>query len=191
MMWPWCEFRMQVWNTARWNTERKNSPSAQKYGRPTAQASVLWWNAVHCKIVMSRLRRNIVMLSLQTTNRKWYCHFRWPWVTFKSHPPIASFSSAFLGDRLQNGSLYAISPLSVCPVCLSVLYVCDIRALWPNGWTDQDETWLAGRPRPWPQCVRWGPSSPPQRGTASPTNFWPIYVAAKWLHGSKCHLVWS
>ena len=32
----------------------------------------------------------------------------------------------------------------VCPVCLSV---CDVRALWPNGWTDHDETWHAGRPR--------------------------------------------
>ena len=51
----------------------------------------------------------------------------------------------------------------VCPVCLSV---CDVGVLWPNGWTDQDETWRAGRPRPWPHCVRWGPSSPPQRGTA-------------------------
>jgi len=30
----------------------------------------------------------------------------------------------------------------VCPVCP----VCDVRALWPNGWTDQDETWHAGRP---------------------------------------------
>jgi len=44
-----------------------------------------------------------------------------------------------------------------CPVCS----VCDVRALWPNGWTDQDETWHAGRPRPWPHCIRWGPSSPP------------------------------
>ena len=27
------------------------------------------------------------------------------------------------------------------------------------------ETWHAGRPRPWPHCVRWGPSSPsPERG---------------------------
>ena len=26
---------------------------------------------------------------------------------------------------------------------------------------DQDETWRAGRPRPWLHCVRWGPSSPP------------------------------
>jgi len=32
--------------------------------------------------------------------------------------------------------------------CLSVLSVCDIRALWPNGWTDQDETWHVARPRP-------------------------------------------
>jgi len=38
-------------------------------------------------------------------------------------------------------------------VCLPVLSVCDVRALWPNGWTDQDETnWPAGRPRP--HCVR-------------------------------------
>ena len=42
----------------------------------------------------------------------------------------------------------------------------------------------------WPYCVRWGPSSPsiPQRSTAR--HFRPIYVAAKWLHGSRCHLVW-
>jgi len=27
-----------------------------------------------------------------------------------------------------------------CLSCLSVLSVCDVRALWPIGWTDQDET---------------------------------------------------
>jgi len=31
---------------------------------------------------------------------------------------------------------------------------------------DQDETWHAGRLRLRPHCVRWGPSSPPQKGTA-------------------------
>ena len=45
--------------------------------------------------------------------------------------------------------------------CLSVCPVCNVGVLWPNGWTDQDETCHAGRPRPWPHCVRWGPSSPP------------------------------
>ena len=29
----------------------------------------------------------------------------------------------------------------------------DVGVLSPNGWTDQDETWLADRPRPWPDCV--------------------------------------
>jgi len=32
----------------------------------------------------------------------------------------------------------------VLSVCTSV---CDVGVLWPNGWTDQDETWHAGRPR--------------------------------------------
>jgi len=52
-------------------------------------------------------------------------------------------------------SPYAIGPLSV-------LSVCNVGVLWPNGWMDQDETWHGGRTRPSPYCVRWGPSSPPQ-----------------------------
>ena len=51
---------------------------------------------------------------------------------------------------------YGTVVLSVCPV-LS----CDVGVLWPNGRTDQDKTWHAGKPRPWPYCIRWGPSSPP------------------------------
>ena len=71
-------------------------------------------------------------------------------------------------QRLQtflDGSPYAIKPLSVCLSCLSV---CNVRALWPNGWTYQDETWRAGRPRPWPHCVRWGPSFPSPKGHSPP-----------------------
>jgi len=38
-------------------------------------------------------------------------------------------------------------------VCLSVLSVCNVGVLWPNGWMHQDKTLLAGRPpRPWPRC---------------------------------------
>jgi len=51
-----------------------------------------------------------------------------------------------------------------CPVCLSCLSVCDVGVLWANGWTDQDETWHVGRPRPCPHCVRWGPSFPSPKG---------------------------
>ena len=56
---------------------------------------------------------------------------------------------------------------TVCPMlsdrCLSVLTVCDVGVLWPNGWIDQDATWYGGRPRHRPHCVRRGPSSPPQK----------------------------
>jgi len=62
--------------------------------------------------------------------------------------------------------------LSVCPVlsCPSLSVFCDVGALWPNGWTDQDDTWHGGSPRsrPLPHCIRWGPSSPTRRGTAPP-----------------------
>ena len=34
---------------------------------------------------------------------------------------------------------------SVVLSVLSCLSVCDVRALWPNGWTDQGETWYAGQ----------------------------------------------
>ena len=42
--------------------------------------------------------------------------------------------------------------------------------MWPNSWMDQGETWHAHRPRPWPHCVRWGPSSPPLKGH-TPSQF--------------------
>jgi len=53
---------------------------------------------------------------------------------------------------------------------------------------DQDETWHAGRPRSRTHCVRWGPSSPHQKGM-QPPNFRPISIVAKCLNGSRCHLV--
>ena len=40
----------------------------------------------------------------------------------------------------------------LCPVCLSCP-VCDVRALWPNGWTDQDETRQAIWPGPRPTSL--------------------------------------
>ena len=62
-------------------------------------------------------------------------------------------------------------------VCLSCP-VCDVGVLWPNGWTDQDEPYHAGRPRPWPNRVTWGPSSPSprERGTAVPPPVFSAHV---------------
>ena len=54
---------------------------------------------------------------------------------------LSSFFSVFGRPFVKRFALcYAIGPLS----CLSVyLSVCNVRALWPNGWADQDETWRA------------------------------------------------
>ena len=40
--------------------------------------------------------------------------------------------------------------------------------LWPNGWMHQDATWYGCRPQPRGLCVRWKPSSPPQKGGGDP-----------------------
>ena len=59
-----------------------------------------------------------------------------------------------------------MEPLSVCPVC-------DVGVLWPNGWTDQDETWH----------VLGGDPAPPKGGTAP--IFGPCLIVAKRLDGSR------
>ena len=43
--------------------------------------------------------------------------------------------------------------------------------LRPYGWMDQDAAWYEGRPRPRRLCVRWEPSSPPQKGGGAPPQF--------------------
>jgi len=48
--------------------------------------------------------------------------------------------------------------------------------LWPNGWMDEDVTWYGSSPRPRPHCVRRGPSSPRERGTAVPLLFGPCLL---------------
>ena len=65
-----------------------------------------------------------------------------------------SFAKRF---ALCHRSVVCLSFPSVCPLC-------NVGVLWPNGWMDQDETWHAGRPRPWPHCVIWGPTSPQPKG---------------------------
>jgi len=63
--------------------------------------------------------------------------------------------------------------------------------LWPNSWMHQDATWYGGRPRPRRRCVRWGPSSPPQKGgAASFPYFRPMSILAKRLGGSIWYLAW-
>jgi len=69
-----------------------------------------------------------------------------------------------------------------CPVCsfLSVLSVCDLRALWPNGWMDQDALGVQVGLGPAHIVLDGDPAPPPPKGHTP--NFRPISVVAKWLH---------
>jgi len=60
---------------------------------------------------------------------------------------------------------------------------CGQTYAWING------TWHEGRSRPRPHSARWGPAPPPPKVGGAP-NFWPMSVVTKWLHWSRCHLVW-
>ena len=77
------------------------------------------------------------------------------------HTTVFTRDSSFYWATVCKTIRHAIKPLSVCPVF-------NVGVLWSNGWMDQDETWRAGRPRPWPYCVRWGPSSPSSKGAQPP-----------------------
>jgi len=110
-------------------------------------------------------------------------------VIHSHHYPVLSFTQFFP----LNGSPYAIGPLPVyLSVCLScpVCPVCNVGVLWQNDWTDQDETSHAGIGLgPGHIMIDGDTGPPPQRGTAPP-NCRPISVLAKWLDGSRCHVVW-
>ena len=91
-----------------------------------------------------------------------------------SHPRVTDGRTDGLMERQTDGIAVASTALAMrravrkrfalcyqtvvclfCFVCLSVTLV--YRG---NAWMDQYETWLAGRPRPSPNCVKWRPSSP-------------------------------
>ena len=93
--------------------------------------------------------------------------------TCASFGPIESTTQT-ANDRLSRFGRPFVKLCALCyrtvvlSVCLSVLSVSDVGVLWPNGWTDQDETWHTGRPRPWPHCVTCGPCSSPSPKGLSP-----------------------
>jgi len=74
----------------------------------------------------------------------------------------------FWATVTSNGSPCAMGPLSV-------LSVCNVGVLWPNGWMDQDATWHTGRPQPTRHCVRWDSASP-QKGAQQPPPHFSAHV---------------
>jgi len=56
---------------------------------------------------------------------------------------------------------------------------------WPNGRMDEDATWYGSRPRSRPHCVKRGPSSQRERGTAAPLFSAHVYCG----HGHPSQLL--
>ena len=84
------------------------------------------------------------------------------------------------GDFVLHGDPAPPQPVQIFGPCL----------LRPNGWMDEGGTWHGGRPQSRRLCVRWGPSTLPQKGGRAPLhNFRHISNVAKRLHASKCHLL--
>jgi len=109
----------------------------------------------------------------------WCCHWSCTIILSSSMEPSSFFSAISASARkfcrhlsrlvLIFGRLF-VKRFVLCyqSVVLSVPSVCNVGVLWPNGWMDQDATWYVDRPWPRPHCVRWGPNSPTERGTATP-----------------------
>jgi len=76
-----------------------------------------------------------------------------------------------------------------CPVCLSVLSVTFVHCGQKVGRIKMKLGTQVGL-GPGHIVLDGDPFSPPQGGGAKPPNYRPISVVAKWLNGSRCHLIW-
>ena len=104
-------------------------------------------------------------------------------------PPLKGHSPQFLANvrcvqtagwtKMPLGMDVGLGPGTLCSMTTQLPQrkghsphpIFDPCLLRSNGWMDQDATWNGSRPRPRPHCVRRGPSSTRERGTAaSPYN---------------------
>ena len=77
--------------------------------------------------------------------------------------------------------------------CQSVLSVCNVGVLWPNGWTDQDETWHAGIGLgPGHIVLDRDPAPPPKKAKRDTApNFRPMSIVAKRSPISATAVCWA
>ena len=107
--------------------------------------------------------------------------------------PEVNLSTAIGATSIEGFRLPFVKRFALCyrtvvcpdyPVCLY-----NVGVLWPNGWMNQDQnaTRYGGTHRPMPHCVRWGPTSPIERGTAPLPHFSAhVYCGQTVAHLSNC-----
>jgi len=59
-----------------------------------------------------------------------------------------------------------------------------------NGWMDQDGTWHGGSLGPVHIVIDGDTALLPKKGAEPLPNFRPVFIVAKRLDASRCHLVW-
>ena len=119
--------------------------SVHVIGRPFVKQFALSYRSVVCPVCLS------VCLSVTLV----YCGQTVGWIKVKLGMQVGLGSGhiALAGDR---------APLPQS--CTAPISTFGPYLLWSNDWMDQDATWYGGSFRPMQHCVRWGPSSPPQKG---------------------------
>jgi len=76
-----------------------------------------------------------------------------------------------------------------CPVCLSVL---SVTLVYCGQTVGRIKMKLGVQVGLGPDHIVLGgdPADPPSKGHSPPPNFWPMFIAAKWLHGWSWYLAW-
>jgi len=111
----------------------------------------------------------------------WEPNCAWKGSTLANHFWCGERVIKRLSCGIQISAVGAFSMLSDRCLSCPALSVCDLGVLRPNGSMDQDKTWPAGRPQPWPRCV--DPAPIPKRGTAPSPIFGPylLWPMAGWI----------
>ena len=158
-----------------WLCDRKDIQPVKTEWWGTGMVTCLQWGANDLHMVQLMHCHRIISCSSKIQNRlPFWCQLNQVILekAVKNGCSSSSSSSTFLGDRLQNGSPYAIGPLSVC---LPVTFVHSGQTvgrikmkLGMQIGLGHGHIVLSGDPAP-----------PPLKGHSPPKNFRPISVAAK------------
>ena len=148
------------------------------FGRPFVKRFALCYQTVVCPSVLSvRLSCLSVCLSMTLV----YCGQTVGWINLGVQVGFGPGYIVLDGDPAdpltKRGTSAPTVEIYERRLCLCVHMIRGPCRLWPNGWMDQDENWHGGRPRPWPHCVRCGPSYSSPKGAQpplfSPCLLWP------------------
>jgi len=140
----------------------------------------IWWD-LRLASLLTHLFKELGsrVPSLRNSNDKQYRLFNYTLWSEASTSPSLVFGRPFV-------KRFALCYQTVvCHVCLSITFVHCGQTVGRIKMKHGTQVGLG----PGHIVLDGDPAPPPQRGIAP--NFRPTSVAAKWLHGSRCHLVWS